>query len=1224
MRATAVMVGEDGAGGLRRPIPMSAKLDVYDSQHEARCKEDMLRFGKLLSLLLDEKILGDNDSLRALRDQLLAEEADSRPDAESVEAWIESVLEDLGGPPSEPPKFASSRHPFYGYIDLITQESVEDDDLEGYDSDDSFLPSTRAVGDQEHESTRSDEGEFSVGSNDTASDTASSSGVPRTASGSRLNLFLAENSSSSVEEPFQSRRRSASDDMGSPDTDNSKNTSMIEGLLSARHARRPSSGKFRPLSSATKNNFRQSWDKRQTRKMSMAAPSPKRVAEKFDRQERISEEEASALISQAEQVLRRESNVLDINDSLAVQVFGDIHGQYFDLRHALQESGYSLDDDEDHPSRTIVFLGDYVDRGAWSCEVLFFLLALKIARPSRVFLLRGNHECGAVVSFFGFKDEIETKYGMALFHRCIVCFQAMPLCAVVSTAQTKWMLCHGGISPKLDTLEDVKAVNRFAEPGMNGLFCDLLWADPLAEKDQEEHLEFTNNPSRGCSVRFGRDALVRFLDRNAFTGLIRGHEVMEEGVAFQYDNRVVTVFSAPNYCGRYGNRAAYLMIEHDGAEPLKAFKYDPAPNQPEPATFDSVTMEINSGIATSIPFMPTTLIGFVNRALQLWSATAIKEAQDELSRQNSEKAGDLKSEGVQSASKTMGGLSSVFEARRSLNEEDESDVDDEEEDEDHEAEKVEQYDGEDIAPLPKEARKPISPFMRAKKKLSRALKKMASLSALSSRFQTAKFADGINEAHPELTQLKLQSAEIKARMRISKHASESNLLGEYSADSPKGEVLGILIPKRYSDLSNVVVTDNLLSGTNSPTKVRFIETPKSEEKPTSVIDSSVVSEQSGVEMPSFSDANTTGEISENATEEKPLAVDSSVVGQIDLVNEDSFDAMPVFQLRSRGFESLPSHDFVNVTDDADGLTTLPSNGLTGETNDATGESPVKMPLVSHATDGEINALETRQDTPVRFPLVSHSTDGEIHDLEIMKDTSVKAPLVSHSTDGEINYSESVKDTSVKVPLVKPQTTDGQVNVLEKDHDVVPSEPILESMNHPNPLDVTLDSVGGQVSAFADSNVPNPSAFDTSFESLLSPRNERFNSTGRESGNSIKSPRTPFGGQVSFSETELRNLHLLFLLVDRSDDGKISAEEIMAWSLDEGERVSEEDAQRVVEAVDADQDGFIGLDDWLWFAHCCRELWLEESSDAKGGVAAPSPIMDHMRTQRVDSEVPDIF
>jgi hypothetical protein len=78
---------------------------------------------------------------------------------------------------------------------------------------------------------------------------------------------------------------------------------------------------------------------------------------------------------------------------------------------------------------TYLFLGDYVDRGYYSCEVMLYLLSLKIMYPDKIWLLRGNHECASVSGHFGFKEECKTKYGVNIYYSFLLLFQTMPLAA---------------------------------------------------------------------------------------------------------------------------------------------------------------------------------------------------------------------------------------------------------------------------------------------------------------------------------------------------------------------------------------------------------------------------------------------------------------------------------------------------------------------------------------------------------------------------------------------------------------------------------------------------------------------------------------------------------------------------------------------------------------------------------------------------------------------------
>ena len=123
-------------------------------------------------------------------------------------------------------------------------------------------------------------------------------------------------------------------------------------------------------------------------------------------------------------------------------VVGDLHGQYFDLMRIFEVAG-------DPPHTRFVFLGDYVDRGKFSCEVMLYLLALKLTFPGCVTLLRGNHESAAVSGHFGFKEECKAKYGLSLYYRFLLCFQCMPLACRVATPHGDVLCLHGGLSPEV-------------------------------------------------------------------------------------------------------------------------------------------------------------------------------------------------------------------------------------------------------------------------------------------------------------------------------------------------------------------------------------------------------------------------------------------------------------------------------------------------------------------------------------------------------------------------------------------------------------------------------------------------------------------------------------------------------------------------------------------------------------------------------------------------------
>jgi serine/threonine-protein phosphatase 2B catalytic subunit len=277
----------------------------------------------------------------------------------------------------------------------------------------------------------------------------------------------------------------------------------------------------------------------------------------FIREGRLKEQQALFIIEQATNVLSRERNMVNVTSP--VTICGDIHGQYYDLMKMFEVGG-SLQDS------TYLFLGDYVDRGDFGIECLLYLYALKISHPSRIFLLRGNHECRHLTEYFTFKRECLHKYSANVYEACIRSFCALPIAGLVDG---KFFCVHGGLSPQLMSLRDLDNLNRHQEPGSHGLLCDLLWSDPIANFGTENEPRvmergFIHNGVRGCSFFYTYDAVCQFLDRNNLLTVIRGHEAQDAGYTiFRKTPKrnfpsVITIFSAPNYLDVYKNRGAIL------------------------------------------------------------------------------------------------------------------------------------------------------------------------------------------------------------------------------------------------------------------------------------------------------------------------------------------------------------------------------------------------------------------------------------------------------------------------------------------------------------------------------------------------------------------------------------------------------------------------------------------------------------------------------------------
>jgi serine/threonine-protein phosphatase 2B catalytic subunit len=287
----------------------------------------------------------------------------------------------------------------------------------------------------------------------------------------------------------------------------------------------------------------------------------------------LSQELLFDLIEKAADLFDREPNMLKLEDPITV--VGDIHGQYWDLMKLFEVGGMPGD-------IHYLFLGDYVDRGSFSVEVAAYMFASKVRYPKKVFMLRGNHECRQMTSFFNFREECEYKYDLSIYNAFMEAFDTLPLCATING---KYFAVHGGVSPDLVKLNELLQIDRMQEPPRDGVMCDLIWSDPDDKEDDEKkgkRLAFTPNETRGCSFYFSSEAAAKFLKKNSLLSIIRAHEAQAEGYKMHKQNpatgfpSVITVFSAPNYCDTYNNKAAILKFDNSTLNVLQ-FNSSPHP-----------------------------------------------------------------------------------------------------------------------------------------------------------------------------------------------------------------------------------------------------------------------------------------------------------------------------------------------------------------------------------------------------------------------------------------------------------------------------------------------------------------------------------------------------------------------------------------------------------------------------------------------------------------------
>ena len=291
----------------------------------------------------------------------------------------------------------------------------------------------------------------------------------------------------------------------------------------------------------------------------------------------LSTDEIEFIITEAKKVLISQPALLELE--APIQICGDIHGQYHDLLRMFEYCGFP-------PDANYLFLGDYVDRGKNGLECICLLFAYKIKYPENFFLLRGNHECASINRIYGFYDECKRRYNIKTWKKFQDVFNVLPLAAVVDE---KIFCIHAGLvrrrrrrrpgrasppraaaprsprppplvsscaqSPDLQSMTQIQDIQRPSDVPDSGLLCDLMWSDPDAD------ISGWAENDRGVSYTFGADVVGKFLTKHDFDLIVRAHQVVEDGYEFFADRQLVTIFSAPNYCGEFDNAGAVMAVD---------------------------------------------------------------------------------------------------------------------------------------------------------------------------------------------------------------------------------------------------------------------------------------------------------------------------------------------------------------------------------------------------------------------------------------------------------------------------------------------------------------------------------------------------------------------------------------------------------------------------------------------------------------------------------------
>ncbi|RQM28959.1 hypothetical protein B5M09_002312 [Aphanomyces astaci] len=211
------------------------------------------------------------------------------------------------------------------------------------------------------------------------------------------------------------------------------------------------------------------------------------------------------LIALSKEHLANQPTLLDL--PAPITICGDIHGQFSDLLTLM-----TLD-----IGQRILFLGDFVDRGSHS----------KYNGDTRVYK--------AFMDVFDYLPLGTSSVQLILTHMYIP----------GALVNNQLLAIHGGLSPAIHYLDQIRMINRVMEIPSDGAFADLVWSDP-EPKTNGFHLS-----PRGAGYMFGGDIVEKFLHLNDLQHISRAHQLCMEGYQVLFRDTLSTIWSAPNYCYRY-------------------------------------------------------------------------------------------------------------------------------------------------------------------------------------------------------------------------------------------------------------------------------------------------------------------------------------------------------------------------------------------------------------------------------------------------------------------------------------------------------------------------------------------------------------------------------------------------------------------------------------------------------------------------------------------------
>ncbi len=268
----------------------------------------------------------------------------------------------------------------------------------------------------------------------------------------------------------------------------------------------------------------------------------------------LDEKNLMAILDEAKQIFSQEKNLISLPQNKKLLFVGDTHG-YLNATKIVIKEGFKRKADH------IIFLGDYVDRGPKQIENAMYLFSLKIKHPEKIILLRGNHEATTPNLNYGFMEEVHKSYSEKLYEKFEECFSHLPLAVITGE---RIFAVHGGIPNNLEKIEEIDSrIMRKEKDPLAGPLMQLLWNDPADFDD------FFRGSMRGKGIyEFGEAVFTKFAQNNNIKLMIRSHEFFPEGYKYFFNKKLLSIFSAPDYCLR-GNRGKIAMVVNKTPELIK-------------------------------------------------------------------------------------------------------------------------------------------------------------------------------------------------------------------------------------------------------------------------------------------------------------------------------------------------------------------------------------------------------------------------------------------------------------------------------------------------------------------------------------------------------------------------------------------------------------------------------------------------------------------------------